>query len=210
MKKIIQIIFSLLSIVIGLYPLAYLFNLSEFGLFFSKNIEILSSVIWNISFYSHIIPGGIALLIGWIQFNDNIRSSKPKLHKTIGKIYVLTVLISGISGIYIGFFATGGVISSLGFIALAILWMYTTSIAFWYAKTLKIHLHQTMMYYSYAACFAAVTLRIWLPFLVMSIGDFIVAYRIVAWLCWVPNLIVAYYLVRRIKHKFVVNQNANL
>ena len=51
------------------------------------------------------------------------------------------------------------------------------------------------MIYSYAACFAAVTLRIWLPLLIVSLGDFITAYRIVAWLCWVPNLMVAYFLV---------------
>ena len=49
-----------------------------------------------------------------------------------------------------------------------------------------------MMIYSYAACFAAVTLRIWLPILTSILGEFLSAYRIVAWLCWVPNLIVAY------------------
>ncbi|GAB4428835.1 MAG: hypothetical protein OHK0039_47410 [Bacteroidia bacterium] len=44
---------------------------------------------------------------------------------------------------------------------------------------------------SYAACFAAVTLRLWLPILTALLGDFLPAYRIVAWLCWVPNLLVA-------------------
>ena len=52
------------------------------------------------------------------------------------------------------------------------------------------------MIYSYAACFAAVTLRIWLPTLTSIMGEFIGAYRIVAWLCWVPNMIVAYFIVR--------------
>lgn len=55
------------------------------------------------------------------------------------------------------------------------------------------------MIYSYAACFAAVTLRIWLPLLTAAfLGDFIKAYTIVAWLCWVPNIIVAYFIVRRL------------
>jgi dolichyl-phosphate-mannose--protein O-mannosyl transferase len=55
-----------------------------------------------------------------------------------------------------------------------------------------------MMIYSYAACFAAVTLRIWLPLLIMIFGDFIIAYTIVAWMCWIPNLIVARLITRKL------------
>lgn len=46
------------------------------------------------------------------------------------------------------------------------------------------------MVYSYSACCAAVTLRLWLPLLrgVFRL-DFALAYPIVAWLSWVPNLL---------------------
>ena len=54
------------------------------------------------------------------------------------------------------------------------------------------------MIYSYAACFAAVTLRLWLPLLVFLFGDFIKAYVLVSWLCWVPNIIVAYFIQRSV------------
>lgn len=40
--------------------------------------------------------------------------------------------------------------------------------------------------------------RVWLPLLIMAFGDFIVAYSIVAWLCWVPNLLVANFIVRKL------------
>jgi hypothetical protein len=53
------------------------------------------------------------------------------------------------------------------------------------------------MVYSYAMCFAAVTLRIWLPLLLLIFGDFETSYRIVAWLCWLPNLLFAYIWVKR-------------
>jgi hypothetical protein len=53
------------------------------------------------------------------------------------------------------------------------------------------------MIYSYAACFAAVTLRVWLPFLTLIFGEFVLAYKIVAWLCWVPNMIFAHLWVRK-------------
>jgi hypothetical protein len=55
---------------------------------------------------------------------------------------------------------------------------------------------------SYALCFAAVTLRIWLPLFQFALGlEFIFAYRIIAWLCWVPNLVVAELIVRSLKMK---------
>lgn len=41
-----------------------------------------------------------------------------------------------------------------------------------------------------------VTLRIWLPLLAVVYGDFNKAYVVVAWLCWVPNIFVAYLLTR--------------
>ncbi|KAA1247876.1 DUF2306 domain-containing protein [Aquimarina sp. RZ0] len=203
MKRFVTIVFVLLSILVGLYPLAYFFVDRTFGLLASKNTELLSDTIWNIAFYIHIILSGIALLIGWIQFNHKVRIKKPKLHQLIGYIYVVNAIFGGMSGIYIGFFATGGIIVSLGFICLGVVWLYTTIKAYVDIKNGEILLHQKMMYYSYAACFAAVTLRIWLPILSISIGDFIIAYRIVAWLCWVPNLIVTYILIS--KNKIVFN-----
>ena len=44
---------------------------------------------------------------------------------------------------------------------------------------------------NFALTFAAVTLRLWLPGMVVGGVPMEIAYPIVAWLCWVPNLIVA-------------------
>ena len=153
---------------------------------------------WNIGFYVHILLGGLALLIGWVQFSSKLRSRNIVLHKQIGKVYIISVLLSAITGFGIGFFAKGGPIASLGFICLAVIWFYTTLKAYLFVRDKQVEQHQKMMIYSYAACFAAVTLRIWLPLLTALLGDFIIAYTIVAWLCWVPNLLVANQIVRRI------------
>ena len=110
---------------------------------------------------------------------------------------MIAVIISGLAGLYIAFYATGGIFARLGFGCLAIVWLYSTSMAYKTIKKGDIQKHEAYMIYSYAACFAAVTLRIWLPMLTAFFGDFIPAYRIVAWLCWVPNIIFAYFLVKR-------------
>ncbi|MDH7446979.1 DUF2306 domain-containing protein [Aquimarina sp. 2201CG14-23] len=199
MKKIGKVIVAILSILIGLYPFVYFLVDEKFGLLNSKSNDLLTNTVWNTAFYTHITLGGIALLVGWTQFSKRIRSTRLKLHKLLGKVYVITVLISGVSGVYIGLFATGGIIASLGFIGLGMTWLYSTIAAYRQIVKGQINKHQILMHYSYAACFAAVTLRIWLPVLTVSFGDFIIAYSIVAWLCWIPNLIVAYYLTRNIR-----------
>jgi hypothetical protein len=50
---------------------------------------------------------------------------------------------------------------------------------------------------SYALTLAAVTLRLWLPLSQVAGIDFMTAYVAIAWLCWVPNLLVAEWFLRR-------------
>jgi len=190
-RKITWFFFAFLAICIGLYPLVYLNAQSNFGLLATKPVELLKNNLWNFAFYTHLSLGGIALLIGWAQFSQKWRKSKPQAHRIIGKTYVISVLISAICAIYIGINATGGTIAKTGFIFLGIIWLITTIEAYRKARSREFGDHQKWMTYSYAACFAAVTLRLWMPILIAITGDFISAYQIVAWLCWVPNLLLA-------------------
>ncbi|KAB5484737.1 DUF2306 domain-containing protein [Flagellimonas hadalis] len=190
-------VFAILAIGIGLYPLMYFFSAEEFGLLQGKSKDISANIIWRIGFFGHIVFGGLALLTGWSQFSKKLRTKKLDLHRNLGKIYVLSALVSGICGVYIGFYASGGLVPSLGFISLGIVWLFTTIRAYAAIRKKDVSLHQGMMIYSYAACFAAVTLRIWLPLLTIILGEFLLAYKIVAWLCWVPNIIFAHFWVRR-------------
>ncbi len=191
--------FAVLSVAIGLYPAIYFLIDRKFGLLQSKSVDLLANGFWNLGFYTHILFGGLALLIGWVQFSSRLRSKNLSLHKQTGKVYIVSVLLSSVAGIGIGFFATGGWLTSLGFISLGIVWFYTTLMAYLTIRKRQTEEHQKFMIYSYAACFAAVTLRIWLPLLVSFFGDFIIAYTIVAWLSWIPNLLVANLIARRIK-----------
>jgi len=117
----------------------------------------------------------------------------------MGKLYVLLVGCSAAAAVYLGFYADGGIAAALGFICLGLVWFSTTFIGYTSIRKGRVRRHRQMMFYSYAACLAAVTLRLWLPFLVSVFNDFTQAYNMVAWLCWVPNIIVAYFLGRRLK-----------
>ncbi|WP_149274875.1 DUF2306 domain-containing protein [Pareuzebyella sediminis] len=195
-NRVAWFVFVALAIIIGLYPLVYVFN-GEFGLLVSKSDTLKADLFYNIGFYGHILFGGLALCIGWSQFSKRLRTANLKRHRIIGRIYVIAVLISACCGIFIALNANGGLISTLGFISLGLIWLFTTLKAYRAIRKGDLSLHQGMMIYSYAACFAAVTLRIWLPLLLVVIEDFTTAYRVVAWLCWVPNMIFAFFWIRR-------------
>lgn len=208
MKKLVHnskwIFFGLLCISIGFYPIIYFFVDRTFGLLASKTDILLNDRLWNYGFYGHIVPGGIALLIGWTQFSSRIRKRRMKMHRIIGRIYVISVVISGICGLYIAQFATGGISNVIGFSLSAIVWLGTTIGSYFAIRKRNIIRHQNLMIFSYAVCFSAVTLRIWLPLLIGATGSFDSAYLIVAWLSWVPNLAVAYFIIQR-REKRIVN-----
>lgn len=202
MKKTLWILFGFLAVSIGLYPGIYFVLDRRFGLLATKSEALLSDVFWNVGFYTHIIFGGLALLIGWVQFSPRLRRTRLPLHRRIGKIYVVAALLGGLAGIGIGTQATGGWTAALGFMSLGVVWVYTTFTAYRHIRAGRVTAHQKMMTYSYAACFGAATLRLWMPFLIMLFGDFILAYQVVAWLCWVPNVVVAWWLNGRLQPEF--------
>ncbi|MEM7163179.1 MAG: DUF2306 domain-containing protein [Bacteroidota bacterium] len=192
------IILAIFAIAIGFYPLIYIFLDANFGLLSTKSEELLRSNLWNTFFYLHISFGGLALLIGWSQFIPKWRTKYIQAHRRIGFIYFISVLISGLSSLYIAYYATGGLIAKIGFALLGIIWLCTTAKAFADIKNRNIISHQKFMIYSYASATGAITLRIWLPLLTAVSGSFFIAYPIVAWLSWVPNLIFAHYLVKKL------------
>ena len=191
---------SVFALFIGLYPLRFIglpYNESLLG---DKPAALLDSDLYLLGFYTHIFLGGIALIAGFSQFFKKLRRKRLGLHRMLGKIYLLAVLFSGTAGLGIAYYASGGWIPAIGFAGLAVLWLYTTGNAYVTIRSGMVQAHQKWMIRSYALCFAAVTLRIYLPLFIAGFGmEFYDAYRIIAWLCWVPNILVAeYFIVRKI------------
>lgn len=204
MRTLAWILFISLTLFVGFYPFTYfIFDMSG-GFPSLKSAELLKNKIWNAGFYLHISFGGIALLSGFSQFIKKLRDSSITLHRTLGKIYLVSVAASGVSGLYIAMFATGGIISILGFSSLSMMWLFTSLQAYRAIRNRDIQKHQHWMIRSYALCFAAVTLRLWAPLLQFGFGmEFTIAYRAVSWLSWLPNLLLAEIIIRNSERKKV-------
>ena len=140
--------------------------------------------------YTHIVASIVALLLGPFQFSTQLRQHRPYIHRWLGRIYlIIGVFIGGLSGLYMSQYAFGGLFAKLGFALLALLWLYTGLRAYLAIRRGIIHEHRKWMLRNFSLTFAAVTLRIYLP-LSMLIGiEFVIAYSVIAWLCWLPNLL---------------------
>ena len=147
---------------------------------------------WGIN--PHAFFGGTGLLLGAIQFHRRLRRRLP-IHRLLGRIYVVSCLVTGLAGMYMAVYSYGGWITHVGFGTLGALLVFTTLVAFLAIRKGDVERHRSWMIRSYALMFAGVTLRLELPFLGASLG-FLDGYRIVAWLCWIPNLLVAEAIVR--------------
>lgn len=160
-------LFAFFAIVVGVYPLTYfLTDVSSQGIITSKPAELQASLFWNLCFFVHVGLGGVALLSGWSQFFKNIRNRYLQLHRALGAIYILAVLLSGLSSLYIAYHTAGGLIAIVGFEALGVLWLFTTFKAYQAVKAKNMDKHEHWMIRSYALTFAAVSLRLWLPLFV--------------------------------------------
>lgn len=200
LKNLPWVPFAFLAVAVGLYPLVYyIFDTHSGGFLHSKPKELVNDTIWHTAFYIHITFGGIALLTGWTQFSQRLRDKYLGVHRLVGKIYVISVFFSSCAGLYIAFFANGGIVSASGLGLLALFWLITIIKAYTSIRRLDIDEHQKWMIRNYALTFAAVTLRIYMPLFIGFVfhNDFITSFRIISWLCWVPNLIVAQIIINR-------------
>jgi len=187
-----------LAIAIGLYPLTFLEVNHNEGLMSNKTPKLLANTFWSVAFYTHISLGGFSLLIGWSLFLKKFRAKKLHLHRLIGKIYIIAVLLSSISGFYVAYHATGGIFAKLGFTGMSIAWFVCTYVAYKSIRNKKIQQHERWMIRSYAVTFTGVTFRLWMPFLIIAFQlDFLEAYPIASWASWMANLVVAQWLIRK-------------
>jgi len=149
---------------------------------------------------AHVAGAMLATIIGPLQFLPRIITKRwIGLHRWLGRVYLLGILVGGVAGLYMATLAQGGFPARLGFVILAVLWLTGGAIAYWRMLHRDIQSHRQWMVRTYALTFAAVTLRLWLTlFQVLGI-PLAEGYVAVAWLSWVPNLIVAEAIVNHIR-----------
>jgi len=140
---------------------------------------------------AHLVGGAAALALGALQHNSRLRTRHRALHRWCGRLYVLSVGIGGVAALVLAGSSVGGLVAHVGFGMLAVLLLGSTGMAYVHVRAGRLQDHRTWMVRSYALTFAAVTLRIYLPLALVAGLPYEPAYQAIAWLCWVPNLLFA-------------------
>jgi uncharacterized membrane protein len=145
------------------------------------------------------VAGGIgALLAGPWQFSAKLRARALNLHRWLGRFYLLEVALGSLAGLAVSIVSLEGLPTHFGFGILAVLWFFTGLQAYRMVRRGDIEAHRRWMIRNFALTLAAVTLRIYMPLMLAVLHwPFRPAYITVSWLCWIPNLLVAEWMVRR-------------
>ena len=145
----------------------------------------------------HVVSGMTAIILGPFQFIQGLRTRFLTLHKVTGRVYVVACVTGAGAGMVMATRAFGGFPSSAGFGMLAALWLTTVVLAVTRVRQGNIERHREWMIRSYALTLAAFSFRMILTVHgVLEATEiiktpYVSAYQATAWLCWVPNLLIA-------------------
>lgn len=161
--------------------------------------DVIDIPFYKLAFFTHVYTAVFVLPAGLTQFSVYIRRNLPILHKYSGWIYaVVVVLLAGPSGFYMGVYANGGLISQISFCLLAVMWVLFTSYAVVKALQGDYKSHRAFLIRSFALTLSAITLRAWKYLLVFMFHPRPMdVYQVVAWLGWIPNLIIAELIIMK-------------
>jgi Predicted membrane protein (DUF2306) len=160
---------------------------------------------WRIAFYIHVFTSILVLLAGFTQFSLWFHKKYKSWHKKLGYLYVINILlVTGPASLLMSFYANGGLSSQVGFVLLAVLWILFTGIAVYKAIKKDFTTHRIFMIRSFALTLSAISLRIWKVFFAITTDiPPMDRYRIIAWLGWGLNLLIAEWII----YKYIKSKN---
>jgi hypothetical protein len=200
-RKIGWGVMTVLALFIALYAIALLFVPAMRAPFLRDRFSTVP-----LAAFLHLAGSAVALAVGPFQLNTRLRHRFISAHRWMGRCYVVSVLLGGLAAFVLATMAQYGLPSQVGFGLLAVLWLTATGQGYRYIRARNRPLHRRWMIRSYALTFAAVMLRIYLPLSQVYGIPFEPAYQTIAWLCWVPNLIVAEWLILRQRSVAIVEE----
>ena len=141
--------------------------------------------------FIHVAGSVSALVLGSLQFLPSLRRGGGPPHRWIGRAYLLGCLIGGTGGLILAPGSSAGPIATAGFGSLGVLWIAVNLLGWRAALQGRLVEHRRWMIRSWALTLAAVTLRLYLPLVLVLDLPFLPWYRAIAFLAWAPNLVAA-------------------
>ena len=134
------------------------------GIFIGQRGEIGRQPLWTSCLYVHVAAGVVCLLSVLPQFSRKLLRRIPALHRWCGRIYAISVLfVVCPTGIYLAFFAKGGLAGQTGFLLLGVVTFHTTlrGVTSMIGGARDLTAHREWMIRSFAYAASAITFRIY-------------------------------------------------
>lgn len=141
---------------------------------------------------THGVASALTLVLGPLGFLSGLR-----FHRQRGQIYMLCVAVGAATAVPMSLMAEGGAISKAGFLLMSLLWAVTGVMAWKEARARHFAAHRVWVYRNFALSFGAVVFRAYLHEMQAAGYLFHEIYPSAVWLCWVPVMIAAEWLIGR-------------
>jgi uncharacterized membrane protein len=141
--------------------------------------------------FPHIVVALLALVIGPFQFWPRIRNGFPKVHRILGRIYVVSALIGGVSGMGLAVISSRGLPYAVGLFGLGLAGFLATSMAYISIRKRNFIQHKQWMVRSYVVIFGFVTIRSITTFMIHNGMNTPERFGVGGWACWAVPLLIA-------------------
>ena len=155
------LLFSIIALLV-----AYVFVVNEFLYLKDHQENIIRYKSMSFLLIPHIVLGLIALVVGPFQFSETLRKANLKLHRRLGKIYIISILLAAPFAVLLNiYYPIAGTKETLAFqnITQALVWAFTAGMAWLAASKRQITIHKMWAARSYGITLVFVFSRIYNP-----------------------------------------------
>lgn len=148
--------------------------------------------------FTHVFFGLAATLLGPLQFVQRIRDWHLGLHRNLGRVYLISVLVSPGCAIYLALTSAVTSMYTLGLVVVASLWIASGIRAYWLIRKRQVAQHRAWMVRNYVITFFFITYSFFTDILfALNIGTVAGVATAGVWICWVVPLSVTEYALRQ-------------
>lgn len=172
------------------------FTFKQDFIFITERTILFLKPLYKFSFYIHIFAGMFCIITALLQFSSIILKKRKAIHIWSGRVYVFVVLFIGApTGLYMSFFAKGGIAEKCLFMFMAISWFYFTAKGLITVFQKNIKQHKMWMIRSYAMTLTAVTFRVYYIILYLMDIELTKNYEVSLWMSVIGNIAIAEYII---------------
>lgn len=161
------------------------------------NIEQYQDYYWPNKWWlvGHLLGGALALIIGPFQFSTPFRNKFIKLHRNLGKVFIVAIILGAFSALYMSVYVAPqeNISWSISLFVMAVVWLASVLMAYRAIRLRRLQQHREWMIRTYIITLGFVLFRVLNEnsFIREAMPTFEERGPACIWLSWVVPLFVA-------------------